>query len=163
MYSEEVINAQIADDWNMTVAQWVGAELENDGVYELEFETPVAALNNELVSTYAQFEFIERTNCDDLDRKASCVLRRYRSQTDDVDTKRILERLLGDLVEVPDFVVSVSYELELVTDPENLLPYYYRLEKRSTAPLQTENGIAAFERVDAQVIDYLYVKGARNH
>lgn len=163
VFTEEVLNAQIADNWNMTVAQWVGAELDNDGVYELEFETPVPALDNQLVSTYAQFEFVERVNCDDLDRNESCVLLHYRSQTDDVDTRRIMETLVGDIAEVPDYVVSVTNELELVTDPENLLPYYYRLETRSSAPVQTENGVSTFEQIDVQEYDYLYVKGARNH
>ncbi|MEM1144863.1 MAG: hypothetical protein AAGI88_19950 [Pseudomonadota bacterium] len=161
VFSEEVLGAQIEEEWLKHVGQWIGAEFDDDGVYQVEYEAPVPMLNNQMVKTAAEYEFVERVNCDARDQASSCVVLLYRTQTDDVAVGELLRRMTGDLADVQEMKVSVTTEMELVTDPRTLLTYYVRTVERATAPVQTADGTQLSEEVEISEFDYLYVKGAR--
>lgn len=157
-FTEEVINGQLQGEWNMYVGQWLGAEFEDDGVYEAEFDTPVPALGNQRVKTAAQYEFSGRVNCDDADNSKSCVKLRFHSETDNVSAAELLTKMVPSGQPVPDIEVSVVADLELITDPNTLLPYYSKLSKRSSAPIQTPSGSVSVTQINSTEFTYLYVK-----
>lgn len=158
-FTEEILNQQLVNEWGLLVGQWAGAELEDDGTYEAEFESPIAALGNQLVKTSAQFEFSERVNCDRIDKSRGCVRLLYHSETDDVSVAELLRNMVPAGQPVPDLNVSVVLDLELVTDPDTLLPYYTRQTKRSTAPMETPEGATTVTQVQTSEFRYLYVMG----
>ncbi|GEM_PF-2180273 len=158
--SEEVLNQQLLEEWMLNVGQWIGAELDDDGVYQTEFEAPVAVLNNQLIKTYAEFEFAGRVNCDDRDADASCVVLHYRTATDDISMNALLENFVDEGTALPDFNFNVTHEMELVVHPDTLLTYYRKSIKRAHTPLQTPQGLAAVESIETTEYQYLYVMGA---
>ena len=159
MLTEDILNQQLATEWNLNVGQWLGAELDNDGTYEVEFETPVAALGNQMVKSVAQIEYSGRVNCGSLDQSQSCVSLLYHSETDNVSVKELLRKMVPPGQPVPDLNVSVVLDLELVTDPETLLPYFTKQTKRSTAPMDTPEGAVTVTQVQESEVRYLYVMG----
>jgi len=159
VFSEEALNQQLADDWNLLVGQWLGAELEDDGVYEAEIETPIPALGNQLVKSLAQIEFTGRVNCDSADQTQACVRLSYHSQTDAVAVTELLRKMVPPGQPVPELNISVVLDLELVTDPDTLLPYFTKQTKRSTSPLETAQGVVTVTQVQASEFKYLYVMG----
>lgn len=159
VFSEESLNYQLASDWGLYVGQWLGAELEDDGIYELEFETPIPALGNQVVKSIAQIEFAGRVNCDSNDQSQRCVTLLYRSQTDDVSVDELLRKIMPAGEPVPDMNFSVELDLELVTDPDNLLTYNIRQTKRTSSPIETANGLVTATQVEESEYKFLYVLG----
>lgn len=157
--SEEMLNSKLADEWNMVVGQWLGAELEDDGVYEAEFETPMPALGNQPVRTVASYEFVGRVNCDSSDKAASCAKLLFHAETDPVSVTEMLRKMIPEGQPVPDFKMSIVHDLELVTDPDTLLPYYVRQVKNTSSPMETPEGMATIRQVEESEYRYLYVMG----
>lgn len=158
VFSEDVLHAQVEEEWGKHVGQWIGAELDNGGVYQMEYEAPIPLLNNQLVKTYAEYEFVDRVNCDDLDTENSCVFLLYRTQTDDLAATALLQQLLGDLAVAEELIVSISTEVELVTDPESLLTYYSKSVKSVSTPAQTPEGLVNTQQLAVSEFKYVYAK-----
>lgn len=155
-YSEETINVQLQSQWNNIVGQWVGAEFEKGGVYETEYETPIPALGNQTIKTIAQYQFVDRVNCDDTDTANRCVRLAFHSETDKISASELLSRLVPEGVSVPDIEISVVSDLIVVTDPNTLLPYYTQHIKRSSSPLNSPQGMVSAMQVQASEFTYSY-------
>jgi hypothetical protein len=159
LFSDEFLNRQFADDWNLNVGQWPGVELEDDGFYEVEFDTPIPALGNRLVKTVAQVTFSGRVNCDSTDQSRACVKLIYHSETDDVAMKELLGTLLPSGQPVPDLKINVVLDAELVTAPDTLLPYSMKQTKSTSSPVETPQGLVTVTSVQVSEFKYLYVMG----
>lgn len=157
VYTEELLNQQLAAEWNLNVAQWIGGELEDDGAYELEFDMPVPALGNQLVKTLAQYEFSGRVNCNDADKSQQCVRLHYRSQTDGISATELLKKLMPADMPVPDINVSMVTEFEMISDPTTLLPFYTKQIKRSSSPVETPDGIIEVTQIETSEYHHSYV------
>lgn len=156
LFSEENLMRQLEEEWNLYVGQWLGAELEDDGVYELEFDTPIPALGNQMVKSVAQYEFAGRVNCDNSDESQSCVRLFYRSETDSVSVTELLRKLVPQGQPIPDIDISVTLDMEIIADPDTLLPYYTKRVEQSASPVETPNGTVTATQVQSSELRYRY-------
>ena len=157
MLTERNLLAQLQQEWNRDVGQWIGAELEQGYLYEIDFEAPVPLFGNVTVPSHGTYEYLGRTKCDAQSADARCVILAFNSSVDEQGSRPILEALFNRLGVTPpdDLVFTVDYRVELVTEPDTLLPHRVQVTKSSEVPVP--GGDTAVSQLEVKEFTYTYI------
>ena len=157
MLTERNMLAQLQQEWNRDVGQWIGAELEQGYLYELDFQAPVPMFGNVTVPTRATFEYLGRARCNERSERARCVVLVYSSSVDEQGSRAILEALFERIgAPLPaDLVFKVDHRVELLTEPDTLLPHRVQVTKASEVPVPGGNTVVS--QLEVKEFSYTYL------
>ena len=156
--SKPQIMAQLQDEWNRDVGQWLGATFEKGYVYNIEFASPVPMLGNKSILTKGEYSYLGPSKCQDHDKDQKCVKLRFESYLDQNATTTVLNEMFGSMgVTSPEaFDLKADYKLEIITDPISLRPYKIKATNTVSSPVQgsTESVL----QVDEKNYSFTYIK-----
>lgn len=146
--SAELLTSNAAQEWTMSVATWIGADLDHGDWYELTFEEPIPGLSERPVKRTMRFKLSRWVPCA-ADGPPRCV-EILAAVVPDRDSTRLavndfVRRILpagASRAEAEATLASVSYEVDaryrLVTEPETLRPW--SMETRKFIYIATVDG-----------------------
>lgn len=155
--SDEGLAAAMAAEWTTLVGFWVDADLDTEGVWEMEdsFQTPLFPGVD--IPIVTRFEVAGRVACSGEDENAPrCV----ELQTASIPDREAMQRAISGFIqqlglpeeEVEEFLSQMEVEtyVTLVTEPETLRPHYLQTMKvisggqEEDEPLQVQTEIYRF-------------------
>ena len=162
MTSDEVLAASAAQDWNLLVGTWVGAELEVGQAYVTSGEEPVPVFQNANVRFDYEFAVLRRLSCDSVAAPTArdCVELQMVSKPDSAAMRQLIEKLTTSLVPDAAGVVFTNFSLEnvvtLVARPETLLPVFLSVYKEVTTAARGEGKEEKLLQIDVRTHWYHY-------
>lgn len=126
--SDEKLLEQAQTNWDSNVGQWIGAELESGFVYEVEYGTPIALLDNQKIPTKGFYRYLGPVKCTEASETADCANLNYTSELDADVTSKVLD-LIYERWQTPrpeGIRLAIEYEVTVITDPDTLVPYQTR-------------------------------------
>ena len=158
MLSNAQLMAQVQQDWNRDVGQWLGAEFEAGYVYSLDYETPIPMIGNAMIPFKGEYSYIGKTACNNKDKREKCVKLNYRSNIDSEGARifitKMFEKMGAPKGEAEKITMTIDYELELITDPTTLYPY--NIKEVKTVRVPALEGQPSSEQVDIKNYNYIY-------
>lgn len=135
MLSDEMLAASAAEDWNVLVGAWVGAEFEVGSAYGAEVTEHLPLFGGiELPMTY-ELGAVRRLPCDSSDAGAGCVELQMITRPAPDAVREVVDRLFAAMQspEATEAARSAEFDVEntvvLVARPETLLPYHLVVTK----------------------------------
>ncbi len=160
MLSREQISAQIMQQWNRDVGQWIGANFEEGYVYKIDYEAPIPMIGNAPIPFKGEYSYLGKTKCNDKDKGESCVKLKYQSHIDEKGASVLLVKVFEKMGISKDkaekIKLSIDYELDVISDPFTLYPFSVREVKivKSPAP----EGKPRAEQIEISRFKYTYVE-----
>jgi hypothetical protein len=162
MTSDEVLAASAAQEWNLLVGTWAGAELEVGQAYVTSGEEPVPLFQNANVRFDYEFAVLRRLSCDSVAAPTArdCVELQMVSKPDSAAMRQLIERFTTSIVPDAAGVVFTNFNVEnvvtLVARPETLLPVYLSVYKEVTGAAREEGKEEKLFQVDVRTQWYKY-------
>jgi hypothetical protein len=162
MTSDEVLAASAAQDWNLLVGTWVGAELEVGQAYVTSGEEPVPIFQNANVRFDYEFAVLRRLSCDSVavPTALDCVELQMVSKPDTAAMRQLVKKLATSLVPASEGVVFTNINIEnvvtLVARPETLLPVFLSVYKEVTTTARGEGKEEKLFQIDVRTQWYKY-------
>ncbi|MGH0030920.1 MAG: hypothetical protein ACQGVC_14095 [Myxococcota bacterium] len=159
--TSDVLNAAAAEQWNAAVGAWVKSELEPGRRYTFESREPLPLLPGQEVRMQYELTAKRRLPCTRGGVERSCALLELRSVADPEDTQRALRSFLAGFAGSPDAPpalrsFAVQNRVEVVTEPDGLVPHRYRITKTVRGSLREDGAERSFEQVDDTRVEYTY-------
>ena len=162
MTSDEVLAASAAQDWNLLVGTWIGAELEVGQAYVTSGEEPVPIFQNANVRFDYEFAVLRRMSCDSLAAPTAldCVELQMVSKPDTAAMRQLGEKLATSLAPEAAGVKFANFDVEnvvtLVARPETLLPVFLSIYKEVTTTAREGGHEEKLFQIDVRTYWYKY-------
>lgn len=131
MLSEERLTAGAAEEWNLLVGSWVGAEFAAGEIYAVETEEPAAFLGGMPIPMQHEFSLLEMRACTPAHPEESCAVLQMRSAPDAEAVRKLMAEVLDGVI--PGAFAFDELELQntvtIVLEPHTMLPHRLRVEK----------------------------------
>ena len=164
MTSPQALTAAAAQEWNLVVGTWVGADWEVGAAYEYSAEEPIPYLPGQKVKMNYEFAAVERVPCAGSEREARCVELFMRSAPDSAAFAGLLRTLFETIA--PDQRSAVEglqnmravNELTVIAEPATLRPHSVELIKFVEVGVAPSSGDAGGKtmRLDRRAASYTY-------
>ena len=140
--TEETLIQSVAESWNRDVGFWVGKELPLGAWNEEVFTNRVAAMGGVEVPTVSRYRVAGRTACVE-GGEPDCVRLELTSKVQKEALAEALEQFMKQFAEQPGQVPPIKnldqdLAVEIVTDPDTLLPW--RISSVKTVTVEMEIG-----------------------
>jgi hypothetical protein len=154
--SDQQLLSIMQKSWNRDVAQWIGAEFETGYVYDIEFSTPVAFLNNIQIPTKGRYEYLGKVKCRESDQTESCVELSFKSALDEKTMEVLMVKLFEKIGKEPPegFVVKIDTEVILTTEPQTLFPHKMMQTGITTIPIEGKSTPAVLTDIREMYFTY---------
>ena len=164
--SAEALTASAAQEWNMIVGTWVGADWEVGEVYATSADEAIPVLPDVTIKMSYEFSAAERVACPGAANPAvrRCVRLEMRSVPDSAAMRKVISELMTKVAPEARAQVAAFGRMRtentvtLVADPRDLRPYRLELVKSialATEATATEPAESA-TRVDRRVVQYTH-------
>ncbi len=159
LYSKSYLFKRMSHEWIRDVGQWVGAELEQEAVYQGKFKQSIPILGKNVeVPIFSRVVFVGRSACHKKDQIYNCVDLRVETQVDEEGAMEIIRPILSEFSdeELPKSInLKFTSSFQLITEPDTLLPHQAVLIKNyfSNDP-NTE--IATLQKREIKKFNYSY-------
>ena len=164
--SAEALTATAAQEWNMIVGTWVGADWEVGELYTATAAEAVPVLPDVTIKMSYEFSAAERVACPGAAASAArrCVRLEMRSEPDSAAMRKTISELLSKVAPEARAQVAAFGQMRsensvtLIADPRDLRPYRLELVKsiaiasEATATQPAESAT----RVDRRVVQYTH-------
>lgn len=138
----EVLSAAVRGDWDWLVGSWAGGEqainLGEDYVAQTQ---GVAPLINQPIAYETHFKVTRRLPCDREGRSLECIELKASTRPDSAALKQAVAGIVAQLapeaaagMEKTLSTLDLLVELELITEPDTLVPHRSRLTKTTVLP-----------------------------
>lgn len=158
----ELLTQMAVSDWNQRVASWAGAELDAGDTYQLDAEVAMPVLGAEQVPTKSFFELTRDVPCNEDDVARRCVRIDMLTMPDPASLRELLSRFVERVAPDEDAAnrpalggLRLRSRVQLVTDPDTLLPHRMREEKSTRFQLAGDDG-PVLESYELQEERYRY-------
>lgn len=160
--SPQTLTAITANEWNVAVGGWAGAEMEVGGVFEVPTEGSFPLIPGATIPMVSTYSAPERVPCTKGDAVARCIVLKLVSRYDQDAIVSVLEEFAAGLA--PDDAVTPRFGdfqsetgARIVTDPATLLPYRVETYKDFVVTISAPAEEAGtFTRQDRKVAVYSY-------
>lgn len=156
--TEEALTARAAEDWNMHVGTWHGADFEPGSLYELETSEPLALLGNAAMPMRFEFSLEEFVPCHAGAAAPQCVVLVMDSAADPDTVRQLISGVLQGIPgEARIDSLEVAHHVRLVAEPATLLPHRLEFEKRVEATVRGPDGsLQPARQRERRTVDYTY-------
>lgn len=160
--SPQVLTAITANEWNVAVGGWAGAEMEVGGAFELSTEGSFPLIPGASIPMVTTYSAPKRVPCEEGEAVARCVVLKLISRYDEASIEALLQQFVEGLA--PDDIVTPRFGdfqsetgARIVTDPSTLLPYRVETYKDFVVTISApEEEAGTFTRQDRKVTTYTY-------
>jgi hypothetical protein len=158
--TREQLEASMASDWYSYVGTWIGAELDQGDLYELNFKQPIPAFGNMEVPMRTTFLFRQRVSCNNAESAKRCVELEMHTFVDPEGLAAAIEAFMARLPAgqgAPRFR-DLQHEtvVRLISEPETLLPHLMESSTRTIATMAVGDEIQASSRIESKRLVYTY-------
>jgi hypothetical protein len=160
--SEDGINAQIAENWELLVGVWNGASFEEGVVYENTLVEQSPLLPGQSVTMQYEFGFLERVPCFEGSETANCVRVEVRSRPAPESLAGLFEAVEQELARMfPEGDIGIEEfaqenRIVLVAEPSTLVPYYHSSSKSITMTMSSNGEREDGSRLDVTEVFFRY-------
>jgi len=161
------LTASAAEEWNLLVGTWVGAEWEVGAIYEASGEQSTPLFPGRAVAMNYEFSAVERAPCVEDAPGKDCVLLAMRVTPDSAALEGLLQEIVRTVApegvaELADVLrnTRTTNEVLLLTRPGTLQPHWLEVVKRVEVSVATGPGEARTStvRTDRRVARFLYTE-----
>ncbi|HEX5581261.1 MAG TPA: hypothetical protein VFX39_06745 [Gemmatimonadaceae bacterium] len=161
------LTASAAEEWNLLVGTWVGAEWEVGAVYEASGEQSTPFFPGRAVRMNYEFSAVERAPCVEDGSEQDCVLLAMRVTPDSAALESLLQEFVRTVApegvaEIADVLrnTRTTNEVLVLTRPGTLQPYWLEVVKRVEVTAETGQGetTAMTVRTDRRVARFRYTR-----
>jgi hypothetical protein len=156
--SVEALTARAAEDWNLHVGTWHGADFEPGALYELETVEPLPLLNNAELPMRFEFAIEDVLPCHDGADAPQCVLLVMNSAADPDTVRRLISGMLEGMPGSTGFEsLEVNNHATLLAEPSTLLPHRLVVEERVEATVREPGGsVQVARQQERRTVVYTY-------
>lgn len=143
--SQEVLEGQVAEDWQRMVSRWIGKRmtLRKEYPFDEVVALPIPRKSVPTLSMHGTYKPSRLEPCNRAGVARTCAVLEMHLQPDETDLARVTHAVFGNTPTTgKDFgaapTMAVTVDAELVTEPDSLIPHRYAITKKVEVTLSAD-------------------------
>jgi hypothetical protein len=164
LLSEAALLSSATDQWNGMVGAWIDSELEIGADYTYSERSVHPVFPGEQILMNYEFRVTQLEPCRRGAAEVTCAHLEMWAGADPEDSKRIIEKLMRDVVAAVDpnklaplfEEISIESFVHVVTEPDGLIPHLYEETEHIAGVIRADGKTESFERTERSEATYQY-------